>query len=107
MLVKFSPQRADKRLEYEFEPDIVKAKLYNGHEEEAELIGEDTFDFSDLEDGEVEKDEEGNLLIETTLPELPILHAERWDGELAVIVRTYHDKNAPESERFPEPLEVE
>lgn len=99
MLINFSPQRCNDKLEYEFEGETIKATL-NGIS--------DTFDFSSLNEGdEVARNEEtGQLEIETSLPLLPILDARRENGEVVVTVRSYHGKDAPESERFPEPLEV-
>ena len=100
MLIIFSPQRSDKTIEYEFEDETIKATL-DGIT--------DTFDFSSLNEGdEVALNEEtGQLEIETNLPILPILDAKRENGQVIVTVLTYHGKDAPESERFPEPLEVE
>ncbi len=100
MLIKFSPQRNDDKLTYEFTGETIKATL-NGIT--------DTFDFSSLNEGdEVARNEEtGQLEIETILPLLPILDAKRENGQVIVTVLTYHGKDAPESERFPEPLEVD
>jgi hypothetical protein len=98
--VLFEPQRSNKKLEYKFTDETITATL-NGIT--------DTFDFSELEEGdEVARNEEtGQLEIETTLPMLPILDARRENGQVIVTVLKYHGKDAPESERFPEPLEVE
>jgi len=100
MLINFSPQRCDDKLEYEFKGETIKATL-NGIT--------DTFDFSSLQEGdEVALNEEtGQLEIETCLPILPIFEAKRENGQMVVTVLKYHGKDAPESERFPEPLEVE
>jgi hypothetical protein len=97
--VLFEPQRSNKKLEYKFTDETITATL-NGIT--------DTFDFSELEEGdEVARNEEtGQLEIETTLPMLPILDARRENGQVIVTVLKYHGKDAPESERFPEPLEV-
>ena len=99
MLIKFSPQRNDDKLEYIFKGETITATL-NGIT--------DTFDFSSLQEGdEVALNEEtGQLEIETNLPILPILDAKRENGQVIVTVLTYHGKDAPENERFPEPLEV-
>ena len=100
MLIKFSPQRNDDKLEYIFKGETITATL-NGIT--------DTFDFSSLQEGdEVALNEEtGQLEIETNLPILPILDAKRENGQVIVTVLTYHGKDAPENERFPEPLEVD
>ena len=100
MIVNFSPQRNDDKLEYIFKGETIIATL-NG--------ATDTFDFSTLQEGdEVARNEEtGQLEVETNLPLLPILGARRENGEVIVTVITYHGKDAPESERFPVPLEVE
>ena len=100
MIVNFSPQRADKTIEYIFKGETITAIL-NGIT--------DTFDFSSLQEGdEVARNEEtGKLEIETILPLLPILDAKRENGQVIVTVLKYHGKDAPEDERFPTPLEVE
>ena len=100
MIVHFSPQRNDDKLEYIFKGETITATL-NGIT--------DTFDFSSLQEGdEVARNEEtGELEIETCLPILPILDARRENGQIIVTVLKYHGKDAPENERFPEPLEVE
>ena len=100
MLVNFSPQRADKTIEYIFKGETITAIL-NGIT--------DTFDFSSLQEGdEVARNEEtGKLEIETILPLLPILDAKRENGQVIVTVIKYHGKDAPKEERFPAPLEVE
>lgn len=100
MLIKFSPQRNDDKLTYEFTGETIKATL-NGIT--------DTFDFSSLQEGdEVARNEEtGELEIETALPLLPILNAKKENGQVIVTVLKYHGKDAPEDERFPAPLEVE
>ena len=94
MLIKFSPQRNDDKLEYIFKGETITATL-NGIT--------DTFDFSSLQEGdEVALNEEtGQLEIETNLPILPILDARRENGQVVVTVLKYHGKDAPESERFP------
>lgn len=100
MLIKFSPQRNDDKLEYIFKGETITATL-NGIT--------DTFDFSSLQEGdEVARNEEtGQLEIETILPLLPILDARRENGQVVVTVLKYHGKDAPDDERFPAPLEVE
>jgi len=100
MIVHFSPQRADKIIEYAFKGETITVTL-DGIT--------DTFDFSSLNEGdEVARNEEtGQLEIETNLPILPILDARRENGQVVVTVLKYHGKDAPEDERFPAPLEVE
>jgi len=100
MIVYFSPQRADKTIKYIFKGETITVTL-DGIT--------DTFDFSSLNEGdEVARNEEtGELEIETALPLLPILNAKRENGQVVVMVLKYHGKDAPESERFPVPLEVE
>lgn len=100
MLIKFSLQRNDDKLTYEFTGETIKATL-NGIT--------DTFDFSSLQEGEevARNEETGQLEIETILPLLPILDARRENGQVVVTVLKYHGKDAPEDERFPAPLEVE
>ena len=100
MIIKFSPQRNDDKLEYIFKGETITATL-NGIT--------DTFDFSSLNEGdEVARNEEtGQLEIETILPLLPILDARRENGQVVVTVLKYHGKDAPYEERFPEPLEVD
>ncbi len=99
MLIHFSPQRHDDKIEYIFKGETITATL-NGVT--------DTFDFSSLQEGdEVARNEEtGQLEIETCLPILPILEAKRENGQVVVTVLKYHGKDAPEEERFPQPLEV-
>ena len=94
MLIKFSPQRNDDKLEYIFKGETITATL-NGIT--------DTFDFSSLQEGdEVALNEEtGQLEIETNLPILPILDARRENWQVVVTGLKYHGKDAPESERFP------
>ena len=100
MIINFSPQRNDDKLEYIFKGETITATL-NGVT--------DIFDFSTLQEGdEVARNEEtGELEIETCLPILPILDARRENGQIIVTVLKYHGKDAPEEERFPEPLEVD
>jgi hypothetical protein len=99
MIVNFSMQRNDNKLEYKFNGETVTATL-NGVT--------DAFDFSELNEGdEVARNEEtGELEIETTLPLLPILEAKREGGQIVVTLLKYHRKDALYEERFPQPLEV-
>ena len=66
-------------------------------------IGEDTFDFGDLPDGELELyDNEGNLQIQTSLNIVPILSAKKENGILYDELLNFIGENATEEERFPE-----
>jgi len=100
MLIKFSPQRADDYIIYSFESERIIVKIGTKI---------DTFDFSSLREGDIvaRNEETGQLEIETILPLLPILDAKRENGQVIVTVLTYHGKDAPYEERFPEPLEVD
>jgi len=77
MRILMSPQaREDNKIWYGVEENVITATI-NGVT--------DTFDFTDVPDGQLQLyDEEGNSLIETELPEIPILQAEKVDGELTV-----------------------
>jgi len=87
MLVRWSPQRSDRSLSYEFSGEVITATL----------DGEtDVFDFSSLPDGELDVS-----ALETTLDICPVLAARRVDGQLEVTLLRFHGPNAPESERFP------
>lgn len=86
MRIKYSPQRSDLPLSYQFSGDIITATM-DGKS--------DVFDFSSLPPGRA-------AIIDSTLDPCPVLAAERTaDGELRVTLRTHHGPNAPESERFP------
>ena len=100
MIINFSPQRSDKTIKYDFKGETITATI-DGIT--------DTFDFSTLQDGDIiaRNEETGQLEIETILPLLPILDARRENGRVVVTVLKCHGKDAPESERFPEPLEVD
>jgi|BioPla2DNA2_1021312.scaffolds.fasta_scaffold93822_2 hypothetical protein len=104
MLVKFSPQRNDNKLKYVFTGKTATVTL-SGDGISTKM---DTFDFSTLQDGdEVARNAEtGQLEIETSLPLLPILEARRENGQVIITVLKYHGADAPEEERFLEPLEV-
>ena len=100
MIVNFSPQRNDDYIIYSFESEKIIVKIGTKI---------DTFDFSSLQEGDIvaRNEETGELEIETILPLLPILDARRENGRVVVTVLKYHGKDAPESERFPAPLEVD
>lgn len=77
MKIKIVPQiRSKDKLWYEIEHQIIKVTVDGVS---------DTFDFRNMPDGELEViDQNGNFLIETTLPETPILSARKENGELLV-----------------------
>lgn len=90
MIVKTVPQRTDKVLHVTIDvlAETVIARI-------GEI--EDTFDFSQFPDGEIDN-------IETILPVNPILKAKRENGELYLeVLHWYQDANAPEEVRFPQP----
>ena len=93
MLVRWSPQRNDRSLTYEFDGETITATL-DGQT--------DVFDFSSLPDGELDVS-----ALETTLDICPIISARRVNGQLEVTLLKFHGPNAPESERFPEPEVIE
>ncbi len=90
LLVKYSPQRSDRTLSYDFNGDTITATLG----------GEiDTFDFSEMPDGEAAQ-------IESTLNPCPVLEARRVNGHLEVTLLRFHGPKASSEERFPQPEEV-
>jgi len=93
MLVRWSPQRSDRSLSYQFSGETITATL-DGQS--------DTFDFSGLPDGELDVS-----ALETTLDICPVLAARRVNGQLEVTLLRFHGPDAPESERFPEPEVIE
>lgn len=101
MKIFLNPQvNDDDKIVYNFEGDKVTA-----------TIGDvaDTFDFSGIPDGELEMHdkETGNLLLETTLPVMPILSAKKESGVLYLVLLNWISSKATESERFPEWIESE
>ena len=93
MRVRWSPQRSDRQLSYQFDGETITATL-DGQS--------DTFDFSDLPDGELDVS-----ALETTLDICPVLAARRVDGQLEVTLLRFHGPDAPDSERFPKPEVIE
>jgi len=93
MLVRWSPQRSDRQLSYQFDDETITATL-DGQT--------DVFDFSSLPDGELDVS-----ALETTLDICPVLAARRVNGRLEVTLLRFHGPDAPESERFPEPEVIE
>lgn len=69
----------------------------------------DTFDFTDMPDGELQLyDAEGNELIKTKLEEVPILGAEKKDGVLTVEILFSIDSNEKDERLlFPKPMELD
>lgn len=126
MLIKYSPQRADKLINYDFEEEIISAIYsYTAQKEvlvveEIEIDGEiqeihkvqtitvemeevEIFDFTCFEEDGIAE----NIEIET-LPFNPIISALREDGELKVELLYFYGKKPTHAELFPQwhnPLE--
>lgn len=101
MIIKLSPQvRDNNMIEYEVTENIIKATIN-------EIT--DTFDFTEMPDGELDLyDEDGEFLIETSLPEVPIRSAKKVDGELTVeILFTISPHETDERLLFPKPMTLE
>lgn len=99
MKILFSPQiplNDTDRIIYEFGEDILHVTLPDGTS--------DTFDFSNLPDGELQTYDEdtGEPLIETELSTDVIISAKREEGILYVELLNYIGLDATEEERFPE-----
>ena len=90
MKYKFSPQRNDEKIIYDFNNDIVTA-TYKGKTE--------IFDFSGMPDGV------GNVEAEV-LEINPILKAERTNGILYIELLNFIGADASYEERFPTVQEV-
>ena len=87
MQIKYSPQRSDVPLSYDFSGEQITAHL-DGQS--------DTFDFYDMPQGKAES-------FNSTHEPCPVLSAERdADGVLWVVLRSHHGPNASEAKRFPE-----
>ncbi len=94
--IYFSPQRSDRQIEYSLNGETVTVRI-------GEV--EDTFDFSILPDGELDRlDEEKR--IETLLPVCPIVSAKRVDGTLHLKLLNWIGRDAPYESRFPEWVEL-
>ena len=95
MIILLSPQVNDDRIEYTFKKETVKIKINET---------EETFDFGGLPDGELEiwSEEEGELLIETSLDPFPIISAEKKAGVLRLELLNWIPEKAEETDRFPE-----
>ena len=101
MKILMTPQiREEDKIWYEIEKDVIKATINSVT---------DTFDFTDLPDGELQiYDGEFNNLIETSLDEVPILSARKENGVLAVKILFSIDSNEQDERLlFPEPMELE
>ena len=93
--VFFSPQRADNQIEYSFCGEAVTARIGTV---------KDTFDFSGLPDGELDRHEDTQ--IKTILPVCPIISAKRVDGILHLELLNWIDSDAPYESRFPAWVEL-
>jgi len=93
MLVRWSPQRSDRLLSYQFVGETITATL-DGQS--------DVFDFSGLPDGELDVS-----ALETTLDICPIISARRVNGQLEVTLLKFHGPNPTPQEAFPEPEVIE
>lgn len=86
MRIKYSPQRSDLPLSYQFSGDIITATM-DGKS--------DTFDFAALPSGRA-------AIIESVLNPCPVLAAERTsEGELIVTLLKHHGPNPTREEAFP------
>lgn len=95
----FAPQRqgAKGQIEYSFSGEIVTVKIDNEENSCA-----DTFDFTGLPDGELDKERE----VETVLPVCPIIFSKRVDGVLHLELLNWIGRDAPYESRFPEWVEL-
>lgn len=101
MKILLSPQVRDfDNLWYEIEEDKITVTMNDIT---------DTFDFTGLPNGRLKlEDDNGNRLIETELPDIPIIDAEKVDGELSVVILFSIDRNETDERLlFPEPMDVE
>lgn len=101
MIIKLSPQvRDDNKIWYDIENQKITATINNVS---------DTFDFTDMPEGELQMyDEYGESLIDTTLNEVPLLNAKKEDGVLTVEILfsiDIHEKD--ERLLFPEPMTLQ
>ena len=101
MIIQLSPQvRENDKIWYEIEDQKITATI-NGVS--------DTFDFTDMPDGELQFwDENENELIETELDESPIISARKENGELFVkIVFSVSREEKDERLLFPKPMTLD
>lgn len=90
MRVRYSPQRSDKNIEYQFFGDVITVTIGSQT---------DTFDFSGIPDGILQT-------ATTTLPFNPIIGARRTNGVLELELLRFHGQNPSYNELFPEWEEV-
>lgn len=86
MIINFSPQRRDDALVLEKQGDTL-------------IVNGDQFDFSNIPDG-------GTLPADAVDCEFIVGEISRINGELYLTILLPHGPNAPESARFPEPIQV-
>ncbi|WP_346207609.1 hypothetical protein NSS91_16010 [Caldifermentibacillus hisashii] len=86
MRVLFSPVVCDKKIDYEFNKEVITA-IYEGET--------DTFDFTGMPDGVLKE-------VDTVLTVNPIIEARKENGVLSVILTNFISKDAPDEEKFPE-----
>lgn len=101
MIIKLVPQvRDSNKIWYELEEDTLTISMGDVTE---------TFDFKNVPNGELRlRDEKHNPLIETDLPDIPILSAVKGDGELEVeILFSISPKENDERLLFPKPMTLE
>lgn len=102
MKILLSPQvRNDNKIWYDIEDSKITATINDKV---------DTFDFTDLPDGELQiiDEDTGESLIETTLPEIPIISAMKNDGELIVEILFSIDMwERDDRILFPKPMTVD
>lgn len=104
MKVLFRPYVSSNKLVYEFDGDVIKAKMrvYLGDNCESTPMyypEEDTFDFSQYPEGEA-------LEIETDLPMCPILEARKIDGELQLVLVKFIDRMPATRDLYPRWLQI-
>lgn len=100
MIIKIIPQiRDNNRIWYEIEHHKITATVNDIS---------DTFDFSEMPDGILQMwDEHGESVIETELPEIPFLGAEKENGVLTVnIIFSIDLYEEDERLLFPEPMSL-
>lgn len=99
--IKMIPQVRDKdKIWYEIEHQKIKVTINNIS---------DTFDFTDMPDGELRVwDDFGEVLLKTSLPEIPIYGAKKVDGILWVeILFTIDIWEEDERLLFPKPMTLD
>lgn len=100
MIIKLSTQVRDfNKIWYEIEYQKITATINDKT---------DTFDFTDMPDGELQLHDEGNSLIETILDEVPILSARKENGVLTVnILFSVDESEQDERILFPKQMSVD